>query len=126
MPKEIPATTLIFDSIVDVTRKKQPCRVGKRAHGSHSYHRPGAQTSTSPDHQQLQGEMLPCRGLLAATLTPDLSKVISLPALHQAPSQPSCLIAEALSSGCSPWERWVEQGDSWEECSLHHRPVPAR
>lgn len=29
MPKEMPATTLIFDSIVDVTRKKQPCRGGK-------------------------------------------------------------------------------------------------
>lgn len=118
MPKEIPATTLIFDSIVDVTRKKQPCRGGKASLWVQCF-------SPHPKPAPPQSTRRRCscagsRGLLAATFPPDLGKVIPLSALRRPPASPAALSRGALPLGCSQRERWVEQGDSSEERPLHH------
>jgi len=98
MPKEIPATMLILDSMVDVTRKKQPCGGGKASTWvqcfppaqSRNWHLPRA------PGEDAKGFWLP----------------------------PSCVITE-LPLGCSQGERGAGQGDSSEERPLHHPDGPA-
>lgn len=85
MPKEIPATTLIFDCITDVTRKKHPCRGGK---GGTWLQR------LSPQHTPAPGEDAPI-------LLPDLVKVLPL---SVSSSQPSSIIKGRAAHGLLPRE----------------------
>lgn len=113
MPKEIPATTLILDSIVDVTRKKQPCRGSQASTWIQSF-APQGHRAVPPHSSRGRCSCAGSRGVLADPTPPARPQQSHF----QCPS-PDASSRAALPLGCSQ----PEPGDSAEE-PLHHPTIP--